>query len=183
MVINHKIHPKHLEIVQLPLDIQFVEIGLNSISRHLFHLRKDVLLEIVLLPHKVHVQVPLELTVRQLISWLVPTIVLPIFLNRIICKMHIGVAEVLYVELVGTSPYIPLRIPVRFQESVSAGNHHVVSYVEFTVMVQKWLVDVRLDYVSLGLTVRVCFLLYFRVNVFTVDQTYSSSSVTVLPWL
>ncbi len=100
VVINHEIHPKHLEVVQLPLDIQFVEIGLDSISCHLFHLRKDILLKTVLFPHEVHVQVPLEFTVRQLIPRLVPTIVLPIFLNRIICKVYISVAEVFYIELV-----------------------------------------------------------------------------------
>ena len=92
-----------------------MEISFNSVSSHLLHFWKNILLEIVLLPHKIHVQVPLELSVRQFIPRLVPTIILPILLNRIVCQVYVSIAKVLYVKLVRACPYVPLRIPVCFE--------------------------------------------------------------------
>jgi hypothetical protein len=62
-----------------------MEICFDAINSHFPHLRENILLEVVFLAHKIHIQVPLELSIRHLVSRLILAVVFTIFLNSIVC--------------------------------------------------------------------------------------------------
>ena len=100
--------------------------------------------------------------------------------------------KVCNVELVGWSSDVSLLVPVGSSYSVEVGDHHVMSDVEFAVVVEEGAVYVHLhDVSSLGLLRLSAWLVLWPIYllnegiqlVYLIDYCDSSSLVTVLSWL
>ena len=111
----------------------------------------------------------MELRVRQFVCWLVFLIIFGVALDCIIGEVDEEVVEVLEVERLAARPQVALTVPIGFEKPVDAGEQKVMSDVEFSAVVEKRSVEVRLDYVSEGLAI-----LMFGSSQFALDGAESA---------
>lgn len=112
------------------------------------------------------------------------TIKRSILLNCVISEVYFPF-EIVDIELVGSSPNIPLLVPIGLEHSIYLTYHHVVPNVEFTLTVQEGTVDVELHDESLLCSVLV-FSLTFHNGVklvYFVNYSNAVTSVGKLSWL
>lgn len=67
--------------------------------------------------------------------------------------------EIVDVELVRSRSYIALCIPISASHSIKVSNEHIMSDIEFTVVVKKWPIDVHLHNISSFSVIFVLFIL------------------------
>lgn len=93
--------------------------------------------------------------------------------------MDNGLSNFCDIEFIGGSSDVTLAKPISTHDSVQSADHHIVSYIEFSVLVEKRFFNILLDDVSLLSSVRV--LLFFLDNVvqlvYLVDYCDSLSSI------
>jgi len=145
MVVNHKIQPKHFEVVEFALYIQPVKVCPDRICSHLLHSRQDIRLKAILLAHKVHVKISLKLVVAELVTWLVLTVIVSILLDGIVGQVDQVVIEILQIVLVAACTDVTLLVPEGLEIAVDACDHHVVPDIELSVVIQKRAVYVALN--------------------------------------
>ena len=74
------------------------------------------------------------------------TVVLRFVLDGVIGQMDESVAHVVEVVFARTRPHVPILVAVPFQRAVNAGQHSIDSEIEFSLVHQKRVVDVLLNY-------------------------------------
>lgn len=104
------------------------------------------------------IQVTLKFPVRKFVGWLIPPIVVAIFLHCIVGQVNLPF-EVMNIELIAARPDVTLGIPVASDHSVEVADHHVMPNVELPTVVQHWPIDVQLQNIGLGGSVRMAVLL------------------------
>jgi hypothetical protein len=61
--------------------------------------------------------------------------------------MHEEVREFFEIECLAACAYVALAIPVKFCDSSDGYHEHIGPYIEFSILVEKQICDVLLDYV------------------------------------
>lgn len=127
------------------------------------------------------VQVPLQLSIRQLIPGFVPTVQCGMLLHGIIGQVDLPL-EVVHVELVGGRSDVPLGIPVAPHDPEHVGDQHIVPNIELPPVVQQRPVQIQLHNVSFGSAVSMLLLLTenFVELVYFIDYCDTVASVAQL---
>ena len=81
------------------------------------------------------IKVSLELMIAEFVAFLVPAIVLSIFLYGVIGEMYELVSEVLVVVVFGGGADVALFVPIKFMSAVYCDHDHVGSDIEFAAVV------------------------------------------------
>lgn len=71
----------------------------------------------------------------------------------IVGEMNILICEIVKVKLFAAGSDIPFLVPKTFNDAVDAGQEHIVSDVEFAIIVKEGSVDVGLDDIGERVTV------------------------------
>lgn len=87
----------------------------------------------------------MEFTIGQFVGWLIFLVEFALFLDGVVGEMNEEVGSVLQVEFFAAGPDVPVAVPIGFQRSVDTGEQHKMANVEFSAVVEQWLVDVALD--------------------------------------
>lgn len=117
----------------------------------------DELLEVVFILAVLAVEVLLELLVAHLITLLEPTVVLTVLLHSVVGEVHRRIQPAQVVLVAGRTD-IALFVPISFQPTVHAADHHVMPNIELPLVVEKRLADVLLQNIGLQFTVFMPFL-------------------------
>ncbi len=116
------------------------------------------------------------------------------FLDGIIRQVNFGLKNI-DIELIWRSTDVALFVPISFFDAVEIRNEHIVSYVEFPIVIKKRAIDVHLHNKSFfglfadNFSILVFFvasfgLLHDRVQLINfVNDSYTSALITVLSWL
>lgn len=99
-------------------------------------------------------QVLLEISITELIAFLILPILRQILLNRIIRQMY-SCCVCFQTELKTRRSDVPLLIPIATYYSIYACDHHVMPNIEFPSAVKKWAVKIGLHDVGFWIAVGV----------------------------
>jgi hypothetical protein len=99
-------------------------------------------------------QVLLEISITELIAFLILPILGQILLNRIISQMY-SCCVCFQTELKTSCSDVPLLIPIATYYSIYACDHHVMPNVEFSAAIKKWAVKIGLHDVGFWIAVSV----------------------------
>lgn len=87
----------------------------------------------------------MEFTIGQFVGWLIFLVEFALFLDGVVGEVNEQVGSVLQVEFLAAGPDVPVAVPIGFQGAVNTGEQHKMADVEFSAVVEQWLVDVALD--------------------------------------
>ena len=116
----------------------------NRLRAIMLHLWQNLIVKISLLM-KTTLQVLIQLSIAQLIRFLKFTILSCMLLYGIVSEMNQWIFTCFEAELCWRSSYISLLEPITLKWTVNACYKHVMSDVELTLVVEKWVLDVFLD--------------------------------------
>ena len=116
----------------------------NRLRAIMLHLWQNLIVKISLLM-KNTLQILIQLSIAQLIRFLKFTILSCMLLNGIVSEMNQWIFTCFKVELCWRSSYISLLEPITLKWTVNACYKHIMSDVELTLVVKKWVLDVFLD--------------------------------------
>lgn len=89
------------------------------------------------------------------------------------------------IEFVRGSSYVALAEPISTHNSVQSADHHIVPYIELSVLVKKRFFDILLDDISFLSSIGMFLLLLYDVVKFInfIDYSDSLSSIRKFSWL
>lgn len=117
--VDHKVQSQQLKVMLKPFRIQLPVCRLYRINRNSFHPWINLLSKVVLSLAINRIQVPLELSIRHLVTVLVLTVRISVFLNRVVCQMN-HLVKLIELKLVGGCSYVALAIKVRSKSPVKS---------------------------------------------------------------
>ena len=115
---------------------QFQVYTANSICCYLLHLGDDLSLKIISLLRELTVEISLEFRIRQFISRLVLSIVRSVFLHSIIGKVHLSI-EGENIKFIRGCSDIAFVVPIPSHNPEHISDQHIVSNVEFSIVIQQ----------------------------------------------
>ena len=158
--------------------------GSNQIGCGFFHFGQNHILKVIVLVAVKSTQIVMKFIVANFVPFLILTIIRHLFLNCIICEMH---PAILHFESVlgGRCSYVALSVPVSLQYAINTCNHHVMPYIEFTLVVEKRFFNIFLNNVgSVGSIRTFLFLLYDALYLLQgFADLYPVPSIWILAWL
>lgn len=121
--------------------------GFDSIKSDWLHLGVDHLWKIEFPLAVCRVHISLELIIGYLVSFLVFTVAIAVFLDGVICQVDYWLAYVLDVELVWWGADVALAEPICSHCSMQARDEHIMSNIEFPVFVEQRFLNIFLNYI------------------------------------
>lgn len=83
----------------------------------------------------------MKLSIGYLVCWLVLAVVWRVLLDSIIGEMDLSF-EVVDIKLITGSAYVSLFEPIGLKDSVYLADHHVVSDIEFPLLIEERSVEI-----------------------------------------
>ncbi len=148
----------------MSLVIDNIIVSPHNIASKFFHFSQYIFLEVVPFCWISIIQVALKLRVRELIGWLKFLVILRFTLDSIVCEMNKKIVKVLEVKVLTTCANISFTVPVSFQKTIHTCKEEIMSYIKFTVIVQKWSINVRLNNICEWLPILMLCLLELILN-------------------
>jgi len=86
------------------------------------------------------------------------------FLDSVISKMYHRVIDFLKIKFMRTSSNVSFLIPISSENTINTCNHHITSYIKFSTIIKKRIININLDYVCFVITI--CMFFFIRNNFF-----------------
>ena len=129
------------------------------------------------------IKISLEFVIGKFISRLKLAIILWSHLYGIISEMYIDIFEVIQIVYFAAGSEITIGVPVSFQIAIDDSDHHVMSYVKFTAIVEKRFGDVGLNYGCFYLSVWMkLFFEQFLRDIWSFHDRYTFASICAFSW-
>lgn len=160
VLIDHYINSKYLKVILSSMRIDKRKRCINNISPNLLQLWKNMIKKPFLWIYFNHILI--QLLIWQLIRFLKFTILGKIFLNSIISQMNswLIIIQGIWIR---SSSNISLLIKVPAYFTLDWCDHQVVTEIEFSILIEEWLLDVGLDDVGSEAAVVVYFFVFYVV--------------------
>ena len=97
----------------------------------------------------IFVQIVLVLAKRQLVSLLIPTVVVWLLLHGVICQVNQLISEIIVDEGARRGSKVAIVVRVAFKFIVGQGQHAKASNIKLALVVESWALNILLHYESL----------------------------------